>query len=103
MAEQKAVILDADGVRRALTRIAFEIIEKNKGVDHLLLAGIKTRGVHLAGRLARKLGEVEGAAPPVIELDVTPWRDDKPRTDTPLPPADPRIEGATVVVVDDVL
>ena len=103
MAEQKAVILDADGVRRALTRIAFEIIEKNKGVDHLLLAGIKTRGVHLAGRLARKLGEVEGAAPPVIELDVTPWRDDKPHTGVSLPPPDPRIEGATVVLVDDVL
>ncbi len=103
MAEQKAAILDADGVRRALTRIAFEIIEKNKGVDHLLLAGIKTRGVHLAGRLARKLGEVEGAAPPVIELDVTPWRDDKPHTGVSLPPPDPRIEGATVVLVDDVL
>ena len=89
MAEQKAVILDADGVRRALTRIAFEIIEKNKGVDHLLLAGIKTRGVHLAGRLARKLGRGRSAAPPVIELDVTPWRDDKPRTDAPASPARP--------------
>ena len=103
MAEQKAAIMDADGVRRALTRIAFEIIEKNKGTENLLLAGVKTRGVFLAERIAQKLGEVEGSAPPVIALDVTPWRDDKPRTDTPLPPADPRIEGATVVVVDDVL
>ena len=80
MAGQKAVILDADGVRRALTRIAFEIIEKNKGADHLLLAGIKTRGVYLAQRIAAKLGEVEGMAPPVLALDVTPWRDDKPRS-----------------------
>ena len=48
MAEQKAVIMDADGVRRALTRIAFEIIEKNKGAENLLLAGIKTRGEFLA-------------------------------------------------------
>ena len=103
MAGQKAVIMDADGVRRALTRIAFEITEKNKGTENLLLAGVKTRGVFLAERIAQKLGEVEGSAPPVIALDVTPWRDDKPRTDTPLPPADPRIEGATVVVVDDVL
>lgn len=103
MAEQKAAIMDADGVRRALTRIAFEIIEKNKGTENLLLAGVKTRGVFLAERIAQKLGEVEGSAPPVIVLDVTPWRDDKPRTDTPLPPADPRIEGATVVIVDDVL
>ena len=59
MAEQKAVIMDADGVRRALTRIAFEIIEKNKGAENLLLAGVKTRGVFLAQRIAKKLGEVE--------------------------------------------
>ena len=103
MAEQKAAIMDADGVRRALTRIAFEIIEKNKGVENLLLAGVKTRGVFLAQRIARKLGEVEGNAPPVLELDVTPWRDDKPRDGKPLPASDPRIEGATVVIVDDVL
>ena len=103
MAGQKAVIMDADGVRRALTRIAFEIIEKNKGAEDLLLAGVKTRGVFLAQRIAAKLGEVEGKAPPVLELDVTPWRDDKPRADGPLPPPDPRIGGATVVLVDDVL
>ena len=64
---------------------------------------MKTRGVFLAQRIARKLGEVEGNAPPVLELDVTPWRDDKPRDGKPLPASDPRIEGATVVVVDDVL
>ena len=103
MAGQKTVIMDADGIRRALTRIAFEIIEKNKGVDNLLLAGIRTRGIYLAQRIAQKLGEVEGRTPPVIELDVTPWRDDKPRQDTPLPSPDPRIENATVVLVDDVL
>ena len=84
MAVQKAAIMDADGVRRALTRIAFEIVEKNKGDEHLLLAGVKTRGVFLAHRIAAKLGEVEGKAPPVLELDVTPWRDDKPRTDAPI-------------------
>lgn len=103
MAEQKAVIMDADGVRRALTRIAFEIIEKNKGAENLLLAGVKTRGVFLAQRIAKKLGEVEGRTPPVIELDVTPWRDDKPRAEAPKSPPDARIEGATVVLVDDVL
>ena len=72
MAGQKAVIMDADGVRRALTRIAFEITEKNKGTENLLLAGVRTRGVFLAERIAKKLGEVEGKAPPVLELDVTP-------------------------------
>ena len=50
MAGQKTVIMDADGIRRALTRIAFEIIEKNKGAEHLLLAGIRTRGIYLAQR-----------------------------------------------------
>ena len=83
MAGQKTVIMDADGIRRALTRIAFEIIEKNKGAEHLLLAGIRTRGIYLAQRIAQKLGEVEGTTPPVIELDVTPWRDDMPRQDAP--------------------
>ena len=89
MTEPK-IILDQDGIRRALTRIAFEIVEKNKGAEHLLLAGVKTRGIYLAQRIAAKLGEVEGKAPPVLELDVTPWRDDVPRTDAPLPDLDPR-------------
>lgn len=103
MAEQKAVILDADGVRRALTRIAYEIVEKNQGAENLLLAGVKTRGVFLARRLSERLQEIEGQAPPVLELDTTPWRDDKPRSDAPLPSADARVRGATVVIVDDVL
>ena len=91
MTEPK-IILDQDGIRRALTRIAFEIVEKNKGAEHLLLAGVKTRGIYLAQRIAAKLGEVEGKAPP-----------DVPRTDAPLPDLDPRIAGATVIIVDDVL
>ena len=57
MTEPK-IILDQDGIRRALTRIAFEIVEKNKGAEHLLLAGVKTRGIYLAQRIADKLGEV---------------------------------------------
>ena len=85
MTEPK-IILDQDGIRRALTRIAFEIVEKNKGAEHLLLAGVKTRGIYLAQRIAAKLGEVE-----------------VPRTDAPLPDLDPRIAGATVIIVDDVL
>ena len=55
MTEPK-IILDQDGIRRALTRIAFEIVEKNKGAEHLLLAGVKTRGIYLAQRIAAKLG-----------------------------------------------
>ena len=58
MTEPK-IILDQDGIRRALTRIALEIVEKNKGAEHLLLAGVKTRGIYLAQRIAAKLGEVD--------------------------------------------
>ena len=103
MPEQKAVIMDADGVRRALTRIALEIVEKNRGAEHIILAGVRTRGVYLARRIAARLGEAEGNAPPVIELDTTPWRDDLPRMEREVPPAVPRVENATVVIVDDVL
>ena len=64
MAGQKAVIMDADGVRRALTRIAFEITEKNKGTENLLLAGVRTRGVFLAERIAKKAGRGRGQSSP---------------------------------------
>lgn len=103
MAAHKAVILDADGVRRALTRIAYEIIEKTQGAEGLLLVGVKTRGVFLARRIAEKLGEIEGRMPPVLELDTTPWRDDQPRSNTALPAPDSRVAGADIVIVDDVL
>ena len=76
---------------------------KNKGAEHLLLAGVKTRGIYLAQRIAAKLGEVEGTAPPVLELDVTLWRDDVRAHGHSLPDLDPRIAGATVIIVDDVL
>ena len=60
MAGQKTVIMDADGIRRALTRIAFEIVEKNKGAEHLLLAGVRTRGIYLAQRIAAEAGRGRG-------------------------------------------
>ena len=52
---QKAIVLDEQAIRRALTRIAHEIIEKNKGIDHLLLVGIRTRGIFIANRLAERI------------------------------------------------
>ena len=52
---QKAIVLDEQAIRRALTRIAHEIIEKNKGIDHLLLVGIRTRGIYIANRLAERI------------------------------------------------
>lgn len=103
MSQQVAEIMDEQTVQRALTRIAFEIIEKNHGCRSLLLAGIQTRGVPLAERIADKLGEVEGFRPPVLPLDIRPFRDDLPHTAVPDMPDIPGLSGCTVVIVDDVL
>nr|WP_256487937.1 bifunctional pyr operon transcriptional regulator/uracil phosphoribosyltransferase PyrR [Deinococcus sp. HSC-46F16] len=72
----KATILTADEVRRALTRIAHEIVERNKGAENLALIGIHTRGIPLAERLARKLEDLEGVSIPTGMLDITLYRDD---------------------------
>ncbi|MGH3328594.1 MAG: bifunctional pyr operon transcriptional regulator/uracil phosphoribosyltransferase PyrR [Streptomycetales bacterium] len=100
-------VLEAPDIRRALTRIAHEILERAKGADDIVLLGIPTRGVNLAGRLGRRIAEVEGAEVPVGALDVTMYRDDlrlKParaleRTVVP----NGGIEGRLVILVDDVL
>ena len=72
-------ILDADGVRRALTRIAHEIVERNGGTDALVLVGIRSRGAPLARRLAELIEAHEGASVPVGSLDITYYRDDLTR------------------------
>lgn len=74
------IIMDEQAIRRALTRIAHEILERNKGIEGLVLAGIKTRGVYLAKRLAERLESIEGSAIPWGELDVTSYRDDNTET-----------------------
>ncbi|MFC4637607.1 bifunctional pyr operon transcriptional regulator/uracil phosphoribosyltransferase PyrR [Deinococcus hohokamensis] len=76
MSAPKATILSADEVRRAMTRIAHEIIERNKGAENLAIIGIHTRGIPLAARLAAKLGELEGVEIPTGMLDITLYRDD---------------------------
>lgn len=78
---EKAQIMDAQGMARALTRIAHEIIERNKGVDDIALIGIRRRGVPLAERLAAKIKAIEGKAVPVGYLDITLYRDDLTRLD----------------------
>ncbi|MFS1513450.1 bifunctional pyr operon transcriptional regulator/uracil phosphoribosyltransferase PyrR [Chengkuizengella sp. SCS-71B] len=70
------VLMDEIAIRRALTRIAHEILEKNKGVENCVLVGIRTRGIYLAKRIADKIGEIEGIPIPMAELDVTSYRDD---------------------------
>ena len=104
---EKTVLMDADGVRRALTRIAHEIVEKNKGVENLVLVGIRTRGVPLSERVAEEIEKIEGIRPPLGVLDITLYRDDLSMLDyQPLVrptemPVD--INGKTIVLVDDVL
>jgi pyrimidine operon attenuation protein / uracil phosphoribosyltransferase len=104
---EKTVLMDEQGVRRALTRIAHEIVEKNKGTEHLVLVGIKTRGIHLAKRLAERIAQIEGVQLPVGSLDITLYRDDlKLRTEQPVvhgSEIDCEISDRNVVLVDDVL
>jgi pyrimidine operon attenuation protein/uracil phosphoribosyltransferase len=101
------VVLDADDVSRALTRISHELLEKNRGADGLLLLGLHTRGVPLARRIAERIESVEGTSVAVGSLDVTMYRDDLRNHPTRAPhktslPAG-GIDGKTVVLVDDVL
>jgi pyrimidine operon attenuation protein/uracil phosphoribosyltransferase len=100
-------VLDSRDISRALTRIAHEILERNKGAHELVLLGIPTRGVPLAQRIAAKIASVEGVDVPVGSLDVTMYRDDlrmRPaRTLLPTEIPDAGIEGKVVVLVDDVL
>ncbi|SEN13297.1 bifunctional pyr operon transcriptional regulator/uracil phosphoribosyltransferase PyrR [Paenibacillus sp. OV219] len=77
MDEQHRIIMDEAAIRRALTRIAHEIVEKNKGIDNCVLVGIRTRGIYLARRVAEQICEIEGAPVEVQELDITSYRDDR--------------------------
>lgn len=74
---EKARVMDADAMRRALVRMAHEILERNRTAETLAIVGIQTRGAPLARRLAQVIGSIEGAAVPVAALDVTPYRDDR--------------------------
>lgn len=106
---KKTVILDQAAINRALTRIAHEILERNKGGKDLVLVGIKTRGVPLAKRLQEKIKQIENLTVPVGELDITLYRDDlKIETVDEEPELketkiDTDITGKTVVLIDDVL
>jgi pyrimidine operon attenuation protein/uracil phosphoribosyltransferase len=100
-------LLDAEDVRRALARIAHEIIERNKGAQRIALVGIANRGDDLARRLAQQIVEIEGTKVPVGILDITFYRDDiGMKAEAPEvheTHVDFDINGATVVLVDDVL
>lgn len=111
MSSEQHVIMDETAIRRALTRIAHEILEKNKGIEDCVLVGIRTRGVFLAQRIAERMNEIEGTPIPWGEIDVTSYRDDRDSKEV----SGERVQGAKlslehlnihdkkVILFDDVL
>lgn len=104
---EKAQIMNEDDIRRALVRISHEIVERNKGVENLVIVGVARRGDHLARRIAGVIEEIENAKIPVGTIDITLYRDDVnlfdrkltiSKTDIPFD-----INGKRVILVDDVL
>jgi pyrimidine operon attenuation protein/uracil phosphoribosyltransferase len=103
----KAKIMDEEGVRRTITRLAYEITERNKGVENIAIVGVRTRGASLAERLVAKIKEIEGKEVPLGILDITLYRDDfRKRLKQPLVQVTDitfEIDDVDVVLVDDVL
>lgn len=100
-------VIDSVTMKRAITRITYEIIERNRGIEDLVLVGIKTRGIYIAQRIAQRLKQIEDVDVPVGELDITLYRDDKKEEmleaelhDSNIPVS---LEGKEVILVDDVL
>jgi pyrimidine operon attenuation protein/uracil phosphoribosyltransferase len=99
-------VMTADDVRRAIRRMAHEIVERNQGAKELVLVGIHTRGVPLAHRLAKIIGEIEHTTMPVGSLDIGLYRDDlssRPTTELARTMMPTDVTGWTVVLADDVL
>lgn len=100
-------ILAAPDIDRALTRLAHEIVEKNSRMEDVCLVGIRRRGSTLAQRIGHKIKERFDVAPPVGELDISPWRDDVPddrnNTDGHGPSLPFSVQGKQVIIIDDVL
>ena len=95
-------VVDELTVKRAITRITYEIIERNKDLNKIVLAGIKTRGVFIAHRIQERLEQLENISVPVVELDTKPFRDDvKSGEDTSIISVD--VTEREVILVDDVL
>lgn len=103
----KNMLMDEDAIRRALVRIAHEIVEKNHGVEDIILVGIRSRGVPMSERIADAIQQIEGVRPPVGMLDITLYRDDltslsyQPVVRPTHLPVD--ITGKIAVLCDDVL
>ncbi len=104
---EKVQLMDEEGIRRAVTRIAHEIVERNKGIESVALVGIRRRGLPLARRLADEILQIEGKKPPTGVLDITLYRDDlTTRTDQPVVHKTEvpfNVEDRVIVLVDDVI
>lgn len=106
MEKEKAKILDEKAMQRAIARISYEILERNKGTADLCIVGIQRRGVYLAERIARKIEEVEGVQVPVGSIDITPHRDDRAGKENPVADRSKipfSLVDKRVVLVDDVV
>lgn len=104
---EKAQLMDEKAISRAITRVSHEIIEKNKGVEDIVLVGIKTRGLPIADRISKKIEQIEGTKVNTGEVDITLYRDDLKEVDV-----DPILNGSKidfniddkiVILIDDVL
>ena len=101
---EKAQIMDGVAMRRALARISFEIVERNRGVENLCIIGIMSRGAQLAERIAAKIEEVEGQPIPVGYVDITRFRDDREtRAEGDNTSIQFALTGKKLVLVDDVI
>ena len=105
--KEKAKLMDEKAIGRAITRISHEIIERNKGIEDVVLVGIKTRGVPIADRISKKIEQIEGSKVDTGQIDITLYRDDLKTINT-----DPVVNGSNidfnindkiVILVDDVL
>ena len=108
--DDQRVLLDDAAVTRTVIRLAHEVVERHRDLAGVLLAGVRTRGVPLAERIARAIGGLGGDDVAVAQLDIDDYRDDRPRPAVPRPGAlrlvstgdVPNVDGLTVIVVDDV-
>ena len=105
--KEKAKLMDEKAIGRAITRISHEIIERNKGIEDVVLVGIKTRGVPIADRISKKIEQIDGSKVDTGQIDITLYRDDLKTINT-----DPVVNGSNidfnindkiVILVDDVL
>ena len=107
MADEKKALLERDDIGRLVSRMAHEIVEKASSPAELALIGIRSRGVHLARRIARKIGEIAKITPAVGVIDVTPYRDDKSQEAAAAAvgafEVQVTVDDRTVVLIDDVI